>query len=62
MNARHALTPGDRCPSLSIPAADLDPSGRVIVGVYSSGAIGHLMPDDVIGLIRYLSDDAPVAA
>jgi peroxiredoxin len=39
----------------------LDPSGRVIVSVYSSGAIGRLMPDDVIGLIRYLGDDAAAA-
>jgi peroxiredoxin len=32
----------------------LDPSGAVIVSVYSSGAIGRLVPDDVVGLIRYL--------
>ena len=32
----------------------LDPSSRVIVSVYSSGAIGRLVPDDVIGLARYL--------
>ena len=32
----------------------LDPDGRVIVSVYSSGAIGRLVPDDVVGLIRYL--------
>jgi peroxiredoxin len=32
----------------------LDPGGRVVVSVYSSGAIGRLVPDDVIGLIRYL--------
>ena len=31
----------------------LDPDGRVIVSVYSSGAIGRLVPADVIGLIRY---------
>jgi peroxiredoxin len=36
----------------------LDPSGRVIVSVYSSGAIGRLVPDDVIGLIRYLREPA----
>jgi peroxiredoxin len=40
----------------------LDPTGRVIVSVYSSGAIGRLMPDDAIGLIRYSSDDASAAA
>lgn len=30
------------------------PDGKVIVSVYSSGAIGRLLPDDVAGLIRYL--------
>lgn len=32
----------------------LGPDGRVIVSVYSSGAIGRLVPDDVVGLLRYL--------
>ena len=32
----------------------LDALGRVIVSVYSSGAIGRLVPEDVIGLVRYL--------
>ena len=32
----------------------LDPAGSVVVSVYSSGAIGRLVPDDVIGLVRYL--------
>ena len=36
----------------------LDPSGRVVISVYSSGAIGRLLPDDVVGLIRYLRDHA----
>ena len=40
----------------------LDPSGHVIVSVYSSGAIGRLLPDDVIGLIRYLAADTSAAA
>jgi peroxiredoxin len=40
----------------------LDPGGRVIVSVYSSGAIGRLVPDDVIGLIRYLRDHADYAS
>jgi peroxiredoxin len=34
----------------------LDPGGRVVVSVYSSGAIGRLVPQDVIGLIRYLRE------
>jgi peroxiredoxin len=40
----------------------LDPDGRVIVSVYSSGAIGRLVPDDVVGLIRYLRDHASAPA
>jgi peroxiredoxin len=40
----------------------LDPHGRVVVSVYSSNAIGRLVPDDVAGLIRYLSEQAPAAA
>jgi peroxiredoxin len=36
----------------------LDPGGRVVVSVYSSGAIGRLVPGDVIGVIRYLREHA----
>ena len=36
----------------------LDPEGKVIVSVYSSGAIGRLVPEDVIGLVRYLREHA----
>lgn len=36
----------------------LDPSGAVIVSVYSSGAIGRLVPEDVVGLIRYVREHA----
>jgi peroxiredoxin len=32
----------------------LDPQGTVIVSVYSSGAIGRLVPEDVTGLVRYV--------
>jgi len=31
----------------------LDPAGKVVVSVYSSGVIGRLVPEDVIGLVRY---------
>ena len=31
----------------------LDREGRVLVSVYSSGAIGRLVPEDVIGFVRY---------
>jgi peroxiredoxin len=34
----------------------LDPAGNVVVSVYSSGAIGRLVPDDVVGLVRYLRE------
>ena len=40
----------------------LDPTGRVVVSVYSSGAIGRLVPEDVIGLIRYLRRHSPATA
>jgi peroxiredoxin len=41
----------------------LDPAGRVVVSVYSSGAIGRLVPDDVVGLVRYLRENsAPATA
>jgi peroxiredoxin len=40
----------------------LDPEGRVIVSVYSSYAIGRLVPDDVIGLVHYLREHESAAA
>jgi len=36
----------------------LGPAGNVIVSVYSSGAIGRLVPDDVMGLVRYAREHA----
>jgi peroxiredoxin len=36
----------------------LDPAGQVVVSVYSSGAIGRLVPEDVVGLVRYLRQHA----
>lgn len=39
----------------------LDPAGRVVVSVYSSGGIGRLVPEDVVGLIRYLREHAESA-
>jgi len=36
----------------------LDPAGRVITAVYSSGAIGRLVPDDVAGFVRYVQSHA----
>ena len=40
----------------------LDPAGQVVVSVYSSGAIGRLVPQDVLGLVRYLREHAAAAA
>jgi peroxiredoxin len=40
----------------------LDPQGKVIVSVYSSGAIGRLVPEDVIGLARYLREHAAASS
>ncbi|TQF33372.1 redoxin domain-containing protein [Bradyrhizobium sp. UNPA324] len=36
----------------------LDPNGRVITAVYSSGAIGRLVAEDVIGVVRYVKSKA----
>jgi peroxiredoxin len=40
----------------------LDPNGRVVISAYSSGAIGRLVPDDVVGVIRYLREHARASA
>ena len=40
----------------------LDPAGKVVVSVYSSGAIGRLVPDDVAGLVRYVREHATASA
>jgi peroxiredoxin len=58
--ATGAFVSGDP-PFLQSTGFVLDPSGRVVVSVYSSGAIGRLVPDDVIGMIRYLRDHATPA-
>lgn len=34
----------------------LDPDGNVVLSVYSSGAIGRLVPEDVAGMIRYIRE------
>ncbi len=36
----------------------LAPDGTIITAVYSSGAIGRLVADDVVGLVRYVSSQA----
>src|SRR5262249_43800933 len=32
----------------------LDPAGKVITAVYSSGAIGRLVPEDLMGFVGYV--------
>ena len=32
----------------------LDKNGRILTAVYSSGAIGRLVPEDVAGFVRYI--------
>ena len=43
----------------------LDKRGRILTAVYSSGAIGRLVPEDVAGFVRYIEShdaaEAPVA-
>jgi peroxiredoxin len=63
-DARHLAEPtgafvNDDPPYVQSTGFVLDADGRVIVSVYSSGSIGRLVPDDVIGLIRHLR--APTA-
>jgi len=48
------INPGP--PYLQSTGFMLDPGGRVIVSVYSSGAIGRLVPQDVAGLAGYLRE------
>jgi peroxiredoxin len=36
----------------------LDPDTRIVVAAYSSNAIGRLLPDDVLGLVRYAQNAA----
>ena len=36
----------------------VDPTGHVVISVYSSGAIGRLVPEDVIGVVKYVQEHA----
>jgi peroxiredoxin len=39
----------------------LAPEGRVVVSVYSSSAIGRLVPEDIVGMVRYAREHAAAA-
>ena len=45
-------------PQLQSTGFVLDPSGNVIISLYSCGAIGQLLPDDVLELVRDLHVNA----
>jgi peroxiredoxin len=36
----------------------LNPEGRIVTAVYSTRAIGRLLPDDVLGFVRHLKSSA----
>ena len=36
----------------------LDPEGKVLVSTYSSGAIGRLVAEDVVGMVKYVKSQA----
>ena len=36
----------------------LNPEGRIVTAAYSTGAIGRLLPDDVLGFVRHLKSSA----
>jgi peroxiredoxin len=40
----------------------LDPRGRILTAVYSSGAIGRLVPDDVVGFVKYVETHREAAS
>ena len=40
----------------------LAPDGRVVVSVYSSGAIGRLLPEDIVGMLRRVRQHTPAAS
>jgi|SoiMethySBSTD1v2_1073268.scaffolds.fasta_scaffold483103_1 peroxiredoxin len=45
---------GDRAPHLHSAGFLLGPDGRVLLAVYSSGAVGRLVWQDVLGYVRYV--------
>jgi peroxiredoxin len=52
----------DEPPYLQSTGFVLDHEGKVVVSVYSSGAIGRMVPEDVVGLIRYLRQHTAASA
>lgn len=48
----------DQPPALQTSGFVLAPDGSVVVAVYSSSAIGRLVPEDVAGLVSYIKSKA----
>jgi peroxiredoxin len=53
---------GERLAYLQSTGFVLDPHGRILTAVYSSGAIGRLVPDDVVGLVKYVESQPEATA
>ena len=47
-------TPAHTAPYIQSTGFVLGPEGRIVVSVYSSGAIGRLVWQDVLGLVRHV--------
>lgn len=48
-------------PQLQTTGFVIDPVGNVVLSLYSCGAIGQLIPDDVLDLVREVQEGARVA-
>jgi peroxiredoxin len=53
---------GDGSSYLQSTGFVLDPEGRILTAAYSSGAIGRLVPDDVVGFIEYVDSQRKATA
>jgi peroxiredoxin len=49
-------------PHLQSTGFVLDPTGKVLISVYSCGAFGQLIPDDVLELVRDLGENSAPSA
>jgi peroxiredoxin len=51
----------EQVPNIEATDFVLTPEGKILVAVYSTSSIGRLVPDDVLGLVRYHRDRAAQA-
>jgi peroxiredoxin len=54
IGAFYDQAPVDTAPYIQSTGFVLAPDGKIVVSVYSSGAIGRLVWQDVLGLVRYV--------